>query len=169
MENLRFATAAAQFRGLSEARGPGVCKRLFRVSQLYALGTRTQLWFGSGCAGYHMLLEHLGMDALLIALTCTRAELWLGHGCKGNRMLLEHKRDSGLGMDVRVTVCSWNTNEILAWHGCKGSRMLLEHEADYGWGMDVKVAVCLYEVIPPKQDCFHACPACSETCTEHHV
>ena len=36
---------------------------------LYALGTRTELWFGHGCSGYCMLLEHeqnygFGMDAL---------------------------------------------------------------------------------------------------------
>ena len=50
----------------------------------YALGTRAELWFGRGCCGERMLLEHernyglghgccgerirLGMDALLIAL-----------------------------------------------------------------------------------------------------
>ena len=36
----------------------------------YALGTRTLLWFGHGCSGERMLLEHnhyygLGMDALV--------------------------------------------------------------------------------------------------------
>ena len=36
----------------------------------YALGTRTELWFGHGCSGWRMLLEHeqnydLGMDALV--------------------------------------------------------------------------------------------------------
>ena len=36
-----------------------------------ALGTRTFLWFGHGCSGYHMLLKHehyygLGMDALVV-------------------------------------------------------------------------------------------------------
>ena len=35
-----------------------------------ALGTRTELWFGHGCSGHRMLLEHkrnydLGMDALV--------------------------------------------------------------------------------------------------------
>ena len=38
----------------------------------YALRTRTLLWFGHGCSGYRMLLEHeryygLGMDARVIA------------------------------------------------------------------------------------------------------
>ena len=36
----------------------------------YALGTQTELWFGHGCSGERMLLEHernngLGMDALV--------------------------------------------------------------------------------------------------------
>ena len=36
----------------------------------YALGTRTELWFGHGCSGQRMLLEHernyaLGLDALV--------------------------------------------------------------------------------------------------------
>ena len=36
----------------------------------YALGTRTELWFGHGCSGHRMLLEHernygLSMDALV--------------------------------------------------------------------------------------------------------
>ena len=36
----------------------------------YAFGTRTELWFGHGCPGNRMLLEHernydLGMDALV--------------------------------------------------------------------------------------------------------
>ena len=40
----------------------------------YALGTRTLLWFGHGCSGYLMLLEHerydgLGMDAVVLAHT----------------------------------------------------------------------------------------------------
>ena len=97
------------------------------------------LWFGHGCSGYRMLLEHeryygLGMDALVIVcswntnvimvwagmlgLSCalgTRTVLWLGHGCTRYRMLLEHERYYGLGMDVRVIVCSWNTNVIMVW------------------------------------------------------
>ena len=36
----------------------------------YALGTRTELWFGHGCSGDRLLLEHeryhaLGMDSLV--------------------------------------------------------------------------------------------------------
>ena len=77
----------------------------------YALGTRTLLWFGHGCSGYRMLLEHeryygLGMDARVIVCSWntnvimvwawmlwlsyalgTRTLLWFGHGCSGERML----------------------------------------------------------------------------------
>ena len=161
----------------------------------YALGTRTRLWFGHGCSGQRMLLEHerdygLGRDALVIVCSGntneimvwawmlwsayalgTRTRLWFGHGCSGQRMLLEHERDNGLGMeherdyglgmDALVIACSWNTNEIMVWawmlwsayalgtrtrlwfgHGCSGQRMLLEHERDYGLGMDALVSVC---------------------------
>ena len=151
----------------------------------YALGTRTELWFGHGCSGHCMLLEHernygLGMDALVTVcswntigfMVCawmlwspcalgTRTELWFGHGCSGQRMLLEHERSYGLGMDALVSVCSRNTNGITVWawmlwspyalgtrtelwfgHGCSGQRMLLEHERDYDLGMDALVSVC---------------------------
>ena len=151
----------------------------------YALGTRTELWFGHGCSGQRMLLEHernygLGMDALVTVCSWntngimvwawmlwsayalgTRTELWFGHGCSGQRMLLEHERNYGLGMDALVSVCSWNTNGIMVWawmlwsayalgtrtelwfgHGCSGQRMLLEHERNYGLGMDALVSVC---------------------------
>ena len=61
-----------------------------------------ELWFGHGCSGDRMLLEHernygLGMDAA------------------GPRMLLEHERNYGLGMDALVIECSWNTNGIMVW------------------------------------------------------
>ena len=56
-------------------------------------GTRTELWFGHGCSGERMLLEHernygLGMDALVIALIGTRTELCFGHGYSGEPMLV---------------------------------------------------------------------------------
>ena len=134
----------------------------------YSLGARRRLWFGHGCNGNRMLLEHegdygLGMDvkATVCSWSGARRRLWFGHVCKGNRMLLEHEGDYGLGMDVKVTVCSGSTNEIMVWawmqrgpyslgarrrlwfgHGCNGNRMLLEHEGDYGLGMDVKATVC---------------------------
>ena len=105
----------------------------------YALGTRTELWFGHGCSDDRLLLEHernygLGMDALVIGCSWntngimvwawmlwspyalgTRTESWFGHGCSDQRMLLEHERNYGLGMDALITVCSWNTNGIMVW------------------------------------------------------
>ena len=73
----------------------------------YALGTRAGLWFGHGCSGERMILEHkrnygLSMDALLVGvcswntngimawtwMLCwlayalgTQTELRFGHGC----------------------------------------------------------------------------------------
>ena len=151
----------------------------------YALGTRTETWFGHGCSGHRMLLEHdrnygLGMDALVTVCSWntngimvwawmlwspyalgTRPESWFGHGCSGHRMLLEHDRNHGLGMDALFTVCSWNTTGIMVWawmlwspyalgtrtetwfgHGCSGHRMLLEHDRNYGLGMDALFTVC---------------------------
>ena len=103
----------------------------------YAIGTRTELWFGHGCSSERMLLARnygLGMDALVSGCSRitnvmmvwawmlwspyamgTRRELWFGHGCSGERMLLEHERNYGLGMDALVSGCSWNTNGIMVW------------------------------------------------------
>ena len=80
----------------------------------HALETQRLLWFGHGCYGEVMLLEHeryydLGMDALVIV--CSRNE-----------------RYYGLGIDALVGVCPWNTNVIMVWawmlEMCK---ILLEH------------------------------------------
>ena len=116
--------------------------------QPYALGTRTLSWFGHGCSGNRMLLEHeryhgLGMDAQ--ATVCS----W------------NTKRYHGLGMGALATVCSWNMNVIMVWawmlwqpyalgtrtlswfgHGRIGNRMLLEHEHNHGLGMDALATVC---------------------------
>ena len=99
MANLRFATAAVLFFGLSQARGLGFCKRLFLV-----------LFEGQ-------LAEVSGFLGVCPYALGARRRLWFGHGCKGNRMLLEHKRDYGLGMDAKGTVCCWNTKEMMvrAW------------------------------------------------------
>ena len=88
----------------------------------YALRTQTLSWFGHGCSGHRMLLEHeryhgLGMDALVIVFSRstsaimvwarmlwssydlrTQTFLWFGHGCSGHRMLSEHERYYGHGM-----------------------------------------------------------------------
>ena len=47
----------------------------------FALGTRTESWFGHGCSGQHMLLEHeqnygLGMDALVSELLEEEQTYW---------------------------------------------------------------------------------------------
>ena len=65
----------------------------------YALGTGTILWFGHGCCGHRMLLEH-------------ELHLWFGHVCFGHCILLEHERYHGLGMHVLVTVYSWNRSFV---------------------------------------------------------
>ena len=80
--------------------------------QPYALGTRTELWFGHGFSGQrthqnvngitvlawmlwsaHSLKDEryygFGMDALVIALIKRRTRLWFGHGCSGDRMLIK--------------------------------------------------------------------------------
>ena len=122
------------------------------------------LWFGHGCSGHCMLLEHeryygLGTHALVIVCSWntnaimvwarmlwssyalgTRTLFCFGHGCSGHRMLLEHERYSGLGTDALVIVCSWNTNVILVWARmlwssyALGTRTLLR--ARYGLAMD---------------------------------
>ena len=88
----------------------------------YALGTRTLLWFGHGCSGDCMFLEHeryysLGMDARIIV-------------CFWNTSVIK-------GMDALVSKCSWNMNIIMVWAGCSGHRMLLEQERYSALGMHV--------------------------------
>ena len=135
----------------------------------YALGTRMELWFGHGCSGHRMLLEHewnycLGMDALVIICSWnangimvwtwmlwssyalgTRMGLWFGHGCSGHCMLLEHKRNYG--------------------HGCSGHRMLLEHKENHGLGVDDLVTVC---ALPLRTD-PGASPAAKESGWNHRT
>ena len=48
----------------------GIMVSAWMLWSSYALGTRTELWFGHGCSGHRMLWEHerdygLGMDALV--------------------------------------------------------------------------------------------------------
>ena len=117
----------------------GIMVLAWMLWSAYALGTRTELWFGHGCSGHRMLLEPewnygFGMDALVSVCSWntngimvwawmlwsayalgTRTELWFGHGCSGQRMLLEHERNYGFGVDALVSVCSWNTNGIMVW------------------------------------------------------
>ena len=105
----------------------------------YALGTRTDLWFGHGCSGQRMLLKRernydLSIDALVSVCSWntngtmvwawmlwsayalgTRTELWFRHGCSGQRTLLQHDRNFGLGMDALVSGCPWNKNGTMFW------------------------------------------------------
>ena len=60
----------------------------------YVLGTRERLWFGHGCEGQRMLLEHERCYRPYVLAAGRR--LWFGHGCKGNRMLVEQQGDYGL-------------------------------------------------------------------------
>ena len=111
----------------------------------YALGTRTEPWYGHGCWGHRMLLEPernhgVGMDAGVTVCSWnpngtmvwawmlgspyalgTRTEPWFVHGCWGHRMLLEHERNHGLGMDALVIVCT------TLWFGIQNG--CLEHSA----------------------------------------
>ena len=62
-----------------------------------ALGARTLLWFGHGCSGDPMLLEHesyygLGVDALVTVCS------WNTNGIMVR------------GMEALMTVCFWCTN-----------------------------------------------------------
>ena len=104
-----------------------------------ARGPRTLLWFGHGCTGHRVLVDHechygLDMDALVTVCSWTtnvimvwawmhwspcargpQTSLWFGHGCTGHRVLVDQKRHYGLGMDALVAVCSWTTNIIMDW------------------------------------------------------
>ena len=117
-----------------------------------ARGTRTELWFGHGCSGHRMLLEHernygLGMDALVTVCSWNTNGIMVWAWMLWSPYALGTRTEYGLGMDARVTVCSWNTNGIMVWawmlwspyalgtrtelwfgHGCSGHRLLLEHE-----------------------------------------
>ena len=114
----------------------------------YALGTRSELWFGHGCSGQR---THRNTNGIMVWAWM----LWSAHSSK-------HERNYGLGMDALVSVCSWNTkgNMVWAWmlwsacalgtrreiwfgHGCSGQRMLLEHEGNYGLGMDALVSALI--------------------------
>ena len=125
----------------------GIMVRAWMLWSPYALGPRTELWFGHGGSGHRMLLEHernygLGMEALVTVCSWTRMELWFGHGGSGHRMLFEHERNYGLGMEALVTVCSWNTNGTMVWAWRLWSPYALGHEWNYGLGMEALVTVC---------------------------
>ena len=150
-----------------------------------ARGLRTLLWFGQGCTGHRVLVDHehyygLGKDATVTVCSWTtnvimvwarmhwspcarglRTLLWFGQGCNGHRVLVDHEHYYGLGKDALVTVCSWTTNVIMVWawmhwspcvreprkllwfeHGCTGHRVFVDHERYHGLGKDALVTVC---------------------------
>ena len=139
--------------------------RAWMLWSTYALGTRTELWFGPGCSGQRMILERernygLGMDALVSVCS------WNTNGIMVRAWMLCSAYDLGtrtelwFGHDALLSVCSWNTNAIMvrAWmlwsayalgtrtelwfgHGCCAQRMTLEHERNYGSGLDALVSV----------------------------
>ena len=130
-----------------------------------ARGPRTSLWFGQGCTGHRVLVDHerhygLG-DSLVTVCSWTTRLLWFEHGCTGHRVLVDHERYYGLGKDALATVCSWTTNVIMVWatmhwspcargprtlswfgHGCTGHRVFVDHERYYDLGMHALVTVC---------------------------
>ena len=103
----------------------------------YALGTRTELWFGDGCTGYRKLLEHeqnygLVMDAQVIVCSWNRNTnvvmvwawtLWLSYAL-GARMLSWFGHGVyGLGMDALVIALTRTRMLVCFGHGCAGHRM----------------------------------------------
>ena len=78
----------------------------------YALGTRTELWFGHGCSGQRMLWDTNGIMVWAWMLWSayalgTRTGLWFGHGCSGQRMLWEH--------DGVMGECPWSPGTWRRW------------------------------------------------------
>ena len=116
------------------------CRSAAAQQRLPSLKTRTELWFGHGCSGQRMLLEHdgnygLGMDALVSVCSWntkgimvsawmlwsayalgTRRELWFGRGCSGQRVLLEHEQKAVVSALIKTRT------ELWFGHGCSGER-----------------------------------------------
>ena len=88
----------------------------------YALGTRTESWFGHACTGHRM---HMIANGIMVWA-------WM----PGPSSALEHERCYGFGMHALVTVCSWNHKGLWFRHGCRRDSMLLEHELHCGLGAD---------------------------------
>ena len=124
------------------------CRSAGAQQRLHSLKTRSGLWFGHGCSGQRMLLEHegnygLGMDALVSVCSWNTKGimvwawmLWSAHSSK-------HEGNYGLGMDALVSVCSWNTKGIMVWAWMLGSAHSSKHEGNYGLGMDALVSALI--------------------------
>ena len=100
----------------------------------YALGTRTELWFGHGCSGRRMLFEHernygLGMDAL-VAVCCTNTNgimvwawmLWSPYAL-------------------------WNTNGIMVWACMLWSSSALGTRTELRSGRSLQVSTPALKVL----------------------
>ena len=86
----------------------------------YALGTRTESWFGHGCSGQRMLLEPernhgFGMDALVSVCSWNTNGIMVLAWMLWSAYALGTRTNYGLGMDALVSVCSWKTNGIMVW------------------------------------------------------
>ena len=86
----------------------------------YALGTRTELWFGHGCCGERMLLNTNGIMVWAWMLWSSyalgrRTELWIGHGCCGERMLLELRTELWFWHACFVNRTHSKMNGIMVW------------------------------------------------------
>ena len=117
----------------------------------YALGTRTESWFGHGCPGHRMLLEQkrnngLGMGAPVTVCSWNKNGIMVWAWVPWSPYDLEHARNHGLmlwspyalgtrnyglGMDALVTVCSWNTNGIMVWACMPWSPYALETRTEF--------------------------------------
>ena len=68
------------------------------------------MWFGHGCSGRRLLLEH-------------DRSYGSGHGCSGYRNHQKVERTYGLGMDALVVACFLEHGRNYgSWHGCSAKR-----------------------------------------------
>ena len=88
----------------------------------YALGTRTELWFGHGCSGQRTLLEPernygFGMDALVSVCS------WKTNGIMVSAwMLWEHERIMVWAWMLWLAYALGTPTESWFAHGCSGQR-----------------------------------------------
>ena len=113
----------------------------------YAVGTRTESWFGHGCSGHRMLLERIrnygvGMDALVTVCSWNTYGIMVWAWMLWSSYGLGTRTELGLGMDALFTVCSWNSNGITTWAWMLWSPYALGTLRNHGLGMDALVTVC---------------------------
>ena len=104
----------------------------------YALGTRTELWFGHGCSGQCMLLGHERNYGLVSVCSWdtngimvwsayvlgTRTELWFAHGCSGATENLN--QNSSRPRTHGAAPKNSNQNSSRCWtHGARPGKILL--------------------------------------------